>query len=167
MKSILDTVTNHNGCKLTELPVLMYEQGDGPFDLSDMVDSLIESGDLVAVNYVLPDLPYREKTFLLPKGSLATIQISRRVMYVRVVGSPVKPAMLEDSHAPRRFGPRPENSDCSVPCPACGEPFVTGDYTTLVPLGPGKDKEAQEKANMDRFYNAVAVEVHWTCAGGL
>lgn len=65
----------------------------------------------------------------------------------------------------RRFGPRPENAPVG-PCPACHKPFVVGDYTTLIPLGPGDDPEQQERAAEGRVYNAVAVEVHWTCATG-
>jgi hypothetical protein len=50
-------------------------------------------------------------------------------------------------------------------CPACQMMFLAGDRTVLVPLGPGDDKEAQEKAKAGRFYNAVAVAVHAACAG--
>ena len=67
----------------------------------------------------------------------------------------------------RRFGPK-EADDPSIgqKCPACGEPFKEGDYTTLVPLGPGTDPEARKRAREGRAYNAVAVEVHWPCATG-
>jgi hypothetical protein len=67
---IIEVVTACNGCKLTELPVLMAEVSqDMGENLLDLVDELIASGDLVAVIYTLPDMPYREKTFLLPKGT--------------------------------------------------------------------------------------------------
>lgn len=51
-------------------------------------------------------------------------------------------------------------------CPACQVAFVEGDFTTLVPLGPGDSQEAQERARTDRAYNAVALEVHWSCGTG-
>ncbi len=65
----------------------------------------------------------------------------------------------------RRFGPM-EAGDYSVgkTCPACLKMFVVGDFTALVPLGPGADPEAQEKARRGHPYNAVAAQVHWDCA---
>jgi hypothetical protein len=45
-------------------------------------------------------------------------------------------------------------------------PFADGDYTALVMLGPGDDPEQQAKAAAGRVYNAVAMEVHWSCATG-
>ena len=51
-------------------------------------------------------------------------------------------------------------------CPACRKPFVAGDITTLIPLGPGDDEESQERCRKGRVYNAVAAPVHWSCATG-
>lgn len=51
-------------------------------------------------------------------------------------------------------------------CPACGEPFVYEDYTTLIPLGPGDSDESRERAREERWFNAVAIEVHFACATG-
>lgn len=51
-------------------------------------------------------------------------------------------------------------------CPACGKPFVYEDYTTLIPLGPGDSDESRERAREGRWFNAVAIEVHYTCATG-
>lgn len=50
-------------------------------------------------------------------------------------------------------------------CPACHQVFQTGDYTVLIPLGPGADPESRKKRDAGRVYNAVAVEVHFDCAG--
>lgn len=67
----------------------------------------------------------------------------------------------------RKFGPKTsDHPTIGKECPACGEPFVAGDHTSLVALGPGSDSEEREKAREGRFYNAVAVEVHWACASG-
>lgn len=67
----------------------------------------------------------------------------------------------------RVFGPRrvagEEDKD---ECLACGVVFKYGDHTALVPLGPGSSDEDQEKAASGRFYNSVAVELHWKCATG-
>jgi hypothetical protein len=66
----------------------------------------------------------------------------------------------------RKFGPKSaDHPSAQTRCPACGKPFVAGDYTTLVALGPGDDVDEQRKAAAGRPYNAVAVEVHWACAG--
>jgi hypothetical protein len=67
----------------------------------------------------------------------------------------------------RKFGPK-SNDHPSIGklCPACNIEFRSGDYTTLISLGPGNDPEAQKRAREGRFYNAVAQEVHWSCATG-
>ena len=67
----------------------------------------------------------------------------------------------------RRFGPKAANHpSIGTTCPACNKPFAEGDFTTLVPLGPGDDSDEQAKALANHPYNAVAVEVHFACAGG-
>ena len=67
----------------------------------------------------------------------------------------------------KAFGPKSESHpSVGKPCPACNELFRAGDYTTLIPLGPGSDPVARERAAIGRAYNAVAVEVHWACAYG-
>ena len=67
----------------------------------------------------------------------------------------------------RRFGPKaPEHPSVGRECPACHVPFAAGDYTTLIALGPGDDPDDQRAAREGRAYNAVASEVHWTCATG-
>lgn len=67
----------------------------------------------------------------------------------------------------RPFGPKKaDHPSTGNQCPACNQPFLAGQFTTLVMLGPGDDLEAQERAREGRTYNAVAQEVHWTCATG-
>lgn len=67
---------------------------------------------------------------------------------------------------PRVFGPKPsDHPSCHQICPACGGAFEPGDYTTLIPLGPGDDEEARESHAQGRWYSAVAIEVHAACAG--
>lgn len=68
-------------------------------------------------------------------------------------------------HTFRAFGPRREDTPGGV-CPACGVPFIVGDVTTLVPIGPGDNEEARTKAREGRWYNAVAVEAHYACVTG-
>jgi len=63
-----------------------------------------------------------------------------------------------------KFGPKPaDHPSVGEKCKVCGREFREGDYTTLVPLGPGDDEE-RSKAEQGKPYNAVAIEVHWECA---
>ena len=67
----------------------------------------------------------------------------------------------------RKFGPKAaDHSSVGEKCAACKVPFVAGDFTTLVSLGPGDDPEQRERARAGRVHNAVAVEVHYACATG-
>lgn len=64
-----------------------------------------------------------------------------------------------------RFGPKAAgHPSVGRECPACHQPFAAGDYTTLVPLGPGDDPEGRQRRDEGRAYNAVALEIHWDCA---
>lgn len=66
-----------------------------------------------------------------------------------------------------KYGPKTEyHPSVGKDCLACHLPFVVGDYTTLIPLGPGADPEARRQLRAGRPYNAVAIEIHWGCATG-
>ena len=67
----------------------------------------------------------------------------------------------------KRFGPK-SSDDSSIGkfCAACHRPFIVGDYTTLIALGPGDDEEMQIKAAKGLPYTAVATEIHWDCSEG-
>jgi len=66
-----------------------------------------------------------------------------------------------------KLGPK-KTDDASVgqPCRACDKPFVEGDFTAFVVLGPGDDPNQQLRCRMGYTYTGVAVEVHWSCATG-
>lgn len=65
----------------------------------------------------------------------------------------------------RKFGPKKaDHPSIGELCSACKKPFVTGDYTTLVVLGPGDDPEEQAKRDAGRVYNGIAAEIHWACS---
>ena len=67
----------------------------------------------------------------------------------------------------RKFNPLPKNHPLIGDiCPACQQAFKEGDETTLIPLGPGDNPEAQQACKEGRGYNAVAISVHWACATG-
>lgn len=51
-------------------------------------------------------------------------------------------------------------------CMLCAEPIQVNDYTTLLALGPGKDKEMRERAANGQPFKPVVKEVHWACTMG-
>jgi hypothetical protein len=67
----------------------------------------------------------------------------------------------------RQMGPLNEQHPLvrndSTTCAACHEAFLAGDYVTLVMVGTGRDRDAQEKRDSGRPYNGVALPVHWEC----
>ena len=67
----------------------------------------------------------------------------------------------------RKYGPKSaDHHSIGELCPACKQRFVAGDFTALIPLGPGRDPVEQRRAREGRPYNAVVTEVHWACATG-
>lgn len=52
-------------------------------------------------------------------------------------------------------------------CLACLKAFRAGQYTTLVPVGPGEDPEKRAAARARREYDAIGIEVHYACATGI
>jgi hypothetical protein len=65
----------------------------------------------------------------------------------------------------RRFGPKQaDHPSVGDVCRACSELFDVGDFTALIPLGPGGDPEARKARDEGRAYNAVAIEIHYECA---
>jgi dUTP diphosphatase len=77
------------------------------------------------------------------------------------------PTILRGPSEIRRFGPKPaDHPNVGKPCIACRLPLVAGDYTALVDLGPGPDPEQQRRAALGLPFQAIAAEIHWTCAGG-
>lgn len=53
-----------------------------------------------------------------------------------------------------------------TPCAACGDPIVADALFVPVPLGPGDNREEQEKAAEGQPFTAVAALVHVKCATG-
>lgn len=51
-------------------------------------------------------------------------------------------------------------------CLLCQETYEIGDYTTILPLGPGGDEESRTLCRAGQPYEGIGVEVHWTCATG-
>jgi hypothetical protein len=89
-------------------------------------------------------------------------------IYVRHMGRAVTTGRVfgpsEDS-APARIRLVSDAVRERMPCLACGKPFLDGEHSVLVVLGPGDDEEAQVKCANNRYYNAVAVQIHAARAG--
>ena len=69
---IVDTVTQKQGCKATELMgerAVVQAMLDANSDTITAIEDLVKSGELVEIEYILPTIPYRIKSFLLPRGS--------------------------------------------------------------------------------------------------
>jgi hypothetical protein len=69
-RAILERVAS--GCKATELvtDLAVAFKGDVDFlQLSDILDKLIASNEIIEIEYILPDMDYRIKSFYLPKGT--------------------------------------------------------------------------------------------------
>lgn len=68
----------------------------------------------------------------------------------------------------QRFGPKSENHhSIGKKCSACNKKFKAGDFTTVIKLGPGENKEEQERARNGLPYNAISTEIHFSCATGI
>lgn len=69
---IVDTVTSTQGCKATELAA-KKDIALNCEDLPELIAELIQEDQLVEVEYVLPNLNYRVKSFLLPAHTKVTV----------------------------------------------------------------------------------------------
>lgn len=88
-QAIIEVIDRIQGCKGTELPsklpreIFSQLENETP---SDVIESLVQTGELIEVEYVLPEksgLDYRSKSFLLPKGTRITIHGSERTERIR------------------------------------------------------------------------------------
>lgn len=66
---VKETIESLQGCKVNELAA-MEEIACASFNLwADALSPLILSGDVIEIEYTVPHVPNRLKSFLLPKGS--------------------------------------------------------------------------------------------------
>lgn len=82
-QKIIETVSQLQGCKDIELLVrvtewLFTQNEDLPIDfvvqgfVLGLIEELIKKGELIEIRYSLPMMDYRDKSLLLPKGSVIT-----------------------------------------------------------------------------------------------
>lgn len=162
-ESIVEAVSSKQGCKDMELfgvPEITTFLKDivefSNIGIDSIIDELVKGGKLVEIEYTLPQMPYRVKSFLLPAGTHIMIwhENSKEIAATRVT---------------RKMGPlaldHPLVQDGDT-CTGCKRMFEAGQYVALVTIGPGDDKEARYQARSGKAYNAVAVPVHWSCVTG-
>jgi len=70
---VLEIVTENNGCKLMELVVDCINLKDAAC-LSEAVEELVKEGRLIEIEYCVPNMSYRTKSFLLPANTEITIR---------------------------------------------------------------------------------------------
>jgi len=77
-QAIINIVLNKQGCKATELPVeIAVEHPELLSQLDNVIevlDELVEEGNLVEVEYVLPNMNYRIKSVYFPKGTQIVVR---------------------------------------------------------------------------------------------
>ena len=68
---IIDEVTNLNGCKAIDLTVKknLLPLVTSEFSMYELIDELVSQGRLIEIEYILPIISYRAKSFLLPAGT--------------------------------------------------------------------------------------------------
>jgi len=70
---IIQVVIDKQGAKATVLAAEEQLLNLG-HDFPDLVEELVEEKRLVEVEYILPDMNYRCKSFLLPKGTRVRVK---------------------------------------------------------------------------------------------
>ena len=71
---IVEIVTEKQGCKVTELCVLpelvLADDGEGNgFSIPELVEELALEERIIEIQYVIPAMDYRIKSFLFPVGT--------------------------------------------------------------------------------------------------
>jgi hypothetical protein len=125
---IKQIVEERQGLKTTELVALLVTKEDKSPNLSDTIQAaiqeLVHNGEIVELEYVLPNLSYKVKSILFPKGTI--IHSNRPVGFKRgasrVVNIPSEPH--DPSDLPE-FGVGSElhNIPLNVTFTAAGRPF--------------------------------------------
>jgi hypothetical protein len=86
-KIVLQLVENKQGVKATELAPYLVENQDIHYPWVDLIYELIQKGELVEVEYVLPQLNYRAKSFLLPKGATVNVIASGKTTFIDTINN--------------------------------------------------------------------------------
>ena len=71
---VVNAVTALQGCKATELAASVAFAFD-EHSLPELIDELVAEGELLELEYEVPTMPYRSKSFLLPKGTSLSLVV--------------------------------------------------------------------------------------------
>lgn len=70
---IVSTVTGRQGLKATELVAFLGGEANraefAQIDIVEIIERLVREGQIVEIEYMVPSVPGRVKSFLLPAGS--------------------------------------------------------------------------------------------------
>ena len=75
--AIVERVTANQGMKATQLAAeadLAIEANPFMDDIPEMYEELVREGRLLEIEYVLPNLPFRTKSFYLPAGTTISVR---------------------------------------------------------------------------------------------
>jgi hypothetical protein len=81
--AILNYVREVQGCKITELCAvehLVIAAIEEKTNLGEVVYELIEEGSLISIDYILSNMTYRMKTFVLPAKTRVVIPDAVKVL---------------------------------------------------------------------------------------
>lgn len=76
---VIDLVTEKQGCKVMDIvaeytgKVYSFFDKDPGYDISTVVDDLAREGELVRIEYTLPNLSYKTKEILLPANTTVVV----------------------------------------------------------------------------------------------
>ena len=135
---------------------------------AEVVDWYERTGDRVSW-HDNPGDP-RVQNYTIRRG-LGQLPDDDEVLFARVDGMGQLIHVTEvDGYAPEQVNPRgPAQVDLRAvgqECPACKVPLAEGDWTAVLPIGPGADPAARTNARAGLPFESVVIEIHWACHTG-
>ena len=67
---LVEEVENRQGCKATELAYALAERLPNCQDISSLISACVLKGLVDELEYVLPNMTYRIKSWILPAGTI-------------------------------------------------------------------------------------------------
>ena len=72
-EKVIELVNDFGPIKATELVVRLIDiQGT---NITDILDELVKNGDIIEVEYTLPQMDYRVKSLYFPKGTIIGVDL--------------------------------------------------------------------------------------------
>lgn len=77
---LVDKIISLQGCKATQLASdeeVVKELSMKDHDVPDLLEELVKEGRIIEIEYVLPEMTWRVKSFYLPPGTVF-VQVAKR-----------------------------------------------------------------------------------------